>query len=151
MLTPSIALCSTALKTGYPLPQITPAPLLDRFLAINHGLDVLRHGNEDEFGVPKKVTIETMEDEQYLLSSFTPHFVLIIHQRLKRYFTVGVSTAYGIVTRLDRLMFAVKELVGERYHIEGVLLPLHNDTWNPTDAPLSSGKHVRMKAMADSE
>jgi hypothetical protein len=31
-----------------------------------------------------------------------------------------VSTSFGIVTRLDRLMLATKELVGERYHIHGV-------------------------------
>ena len=35
-------------------------------------------------------------------------------------FCVGVSTAFGIVTRLDRLMVATKELVGEQYHIHGV-------------------------------
>jgi hypothetical protein len=37
-----------------------------------------------------------------------------------RTFCVGVSTAFGIITRLDRLMVAVKELVGEPYHIDGV-------------------------------
>lgn len=29
------------------------------------------------------------------------------------------------MTRLDKLMVAVKELVGEQYHIHGVGLPLH--------------------------
>jgi len=29
------------------------------------------------------------------------------------------------MTRLDKLMVAVKELVGEQYHIDGVGLPLH--------------------------
>jgi len=37
-----------------------------------------------------------------------------------RTFSVGVSTAFGIITRLDRLMLAVKEVVGEQYHIDGV-------------------------------
>jgi Aromatic acid exporter family member 2 len=37
-----------------------------------------------------------------------------------RYFCVGVTTAYGIVHRLDRLMVATKELVGEQYHIHGI-------------------------------
>jgi hypothetical protein len=37
-----------------------------------------------------------------------------------RCFCVGVSTSFGIVTRLDRLMHATKELVGEQYHIRGV-------------------------------
>lgn len=33
---------------------------------------------------------------------------------------MGIATAFGIVTRLDRLMVAVKEVVGEQYHIHGV-------------------------------
>jgi hypothetical protein len=37
-----------------------------------------------------------------------------------RTFSVAVTTAYNIVTRLDRLMVAVKELVGEQYHIHGL-------------------------------
>ena len=37
-----------------------------------------------------------------------------------RCFCVGVSTSFGIVSRLDRLMHATKELVGEQYHIRGV-------------------------------
>lgn len=35
-------------------------------------------------------------------------------------FSVGISTAFGIINRLDRLMLAVKEIVGEQYHIHGV-------------------------------
>ena len=38
-----------------------------------------------------------------------------------RNFSVGVATAFGIITRLDRLMHATKELVGEQYHIRGVI------------------------------
>jgi hypothetical protein len=38
---------------------------------------------------------------------------------------VGVSTAFGLVTALDRLMIAVKELVGEQYHIHGAGLDAH--------------------------
>lgn len=45
-----------------------------------------------------------------------------------RTFCVGVSTAFGIITRLDRLMVAVKELVGEQYHIDGVGMG-HRRTW----------------------
>ena len=37
-----------------------------------------------------------------------------------RFFSVGVATAFGIVTRLDRLMVATKELVGEQFHIHGL-------------------------------
>ena len=37
-----------------------------------------------------------------------------------RMFSVGISTAFGLVNRLDRLMVAVKEIVGEHYYIHGV-------------------------------
>lgn len=33
---------------------------------------------------------------------------------------MGISTAYGVINRLDMLMLAVKEVVGEQYHIHGV-------------------------------
>ena len=33
---------------------------------------------------------------------------------------MGVATAYSIINRLDRLMVATKEIVGEQYHIHGV-------------------------------
>jgi hypothetical protein len=35
-------------------------------------------------------------------------------------FSVGISTAFGLVNRLDRLMLAVKKVVGEQYYIHGV-------------------------------
>ncbi len=37
-----------------------------------------------------------------------------------RTFCVGVSTAFSIMTRLDRLMMATKEVVGEQYYIHGM-------------------------------
>jgi hypothetical protein len=37
-----------------------------------------------------------------------------------RMFCVGVSTSYTVISRLDRLMVAVKELVGEQYYIFGL-------------------------------
>ncbi|KAI5118341.1 hypothetical protein M0805_009144 [Coniferiporia weirii] len=90
-----ICMISIALRTGTSLPQITPCPLLDRFVA--------SHDDLDDYDLPRSLTIDILENEQYL------------------YFSVGVATAFGIVTRLDRLMLAVKELVGEQYHIHGVL------------------------------
>ncbi|KZV73701.1 hypothetical protein PENSPDRAFT_602548 [Peniophora sp. CONT] len=97
-----ISLISTALRTGAPLPQITPCPLLERFIVHGHGLNVIRHEQDDDYGLPRTMTIDTLENEQYSV------------------FCVGVSTAFGIVNRLDRLMVATKELVGEQYHIHGV-------------------------------
>ncbi len=41
----------------------------------------------------------------------------------RRCFSVGVTTAFGIVLRLDKLMVATKELVGEQYHIHGIGVP----------------------------
>lgn len=35
-------------------------------------------------------------------------------------FCVGVSTAFRLVNRLDRLMVAAKDIVGEQYHIHGI-------------------------------
>ncbi|KAL5495894.1 hypothetical protein ACEPAI_1358 [Sanghuangporus weigelae] len=120
-----INMISTALRTGTPLPQVTPCPLLDRFIAPKMGLNFVKgedsaspgtnnegddtgeesdvYGEESEHaGLPRRLTAETLEDEQYL------------------YFSVGVATAFGIVTRLDRLMVATKELVGEQFHITGL-------------------------------
>lgn len=37
-----------------------------------------------------------------------------------RIFSVGVATAFSMITRLDRLMVATKNLVGEGYHLHGV-------------------------------
>jgi len=93
---------STALRTGAPLPQVTPCPLLDRFTSQGHSLNVLAYGNEDDCGQPRNLTLEMLENEQYLC------------------FSVGVATAFAIVSRLDKLMLSAKELVGEQYHIHGM-------------------------------
>ena len=37
-----------------------------------------------------------------------------------RVFSVGVATAFAVIKRLDKLMVATKDLVGEQYHIHGV-------------------------------
>ncbi|KAJ7444827.1 hypothetical protein FB451DRAFT_1433746 [Mycena latifolia] len=96
-----ISMISTALRTGCPLPQITPCPLLDRFSQTQYGLNVIHKESEEDYGLPRALTLETLQNEQYLM------------------FCVGVATAYGIMSRLDRLMLTVKEIVGEQYHIHG--------------------------------
>ncbi|KAF8901456.1 hypothetical protein CPB84DRAFT_1815176 [Gymnopilus junonius] len=85
-----------------PLPQITPCPLADRFMLKYHGLSVIHKDSEEDYGLPRRLSIETLKNEQYLM------------------FSVGITTAFGIVNRLDRLMVAVKEVVGEQYHIHGI-------------------------------
>jgi len=102
-----ITMISNALRTGMALPQITPAPLLDRFWRDQHGFNILRQNEEaDDYGLPRKVTFETLKDEQYML------------------FSVAVSRAYSIISHLDLLMVATKELVGEQFHIDGIEIPL---------------------------
>ncbi|KZP16769.1 hypothetical protein FIBSPDRAFT_1047238 [Athelia psychrophila] len=98
-----ITMISNSLRSGQPLPQITPCPLLDRYMIKHHGLQVIHQDADDEdYGIPRTLTMETLKSEQYLM------------------FSVGVATTFAIVTRLDRLMVATKNLVGEQYHIHGV-------------------------------
>ncbi|KAF8149165.1 hypothetical protein B0H34DRAFT_735166 [Crassisporium funariophilum] len=102
-----ISMISSSLRTGSPLPQITPCPLLDRFMLKYHGLDVIHKDAEENYGLPRTLTLDTLKDEQYLM------------------FCVGITTAFSIINRLDRLMLATKEIVGEQYHIHGVgILPV---------------------------
>ena len=89
-----------------------------------YGLNIVHEESEDDFGLPKVLTEETLESLQYLYVSL-PLRVLHHQAPHHRIFSVGVSTAFGIVTRLDKLMVAVKELVGEQYHIDGIGLPLY--------------------------
>ncbi|KDR73331.1 hypothetical protein GALMADRAFT_228417 [Galerina marginata CBS 339.88] len=97
-----ISMISFSLRTGSPLPQITPCPLIDRFMLKYHGLDVIHKDSEEDYGLPRTLSINTLRDEQYMM------------------FSVGISTAFSFITRLDHLMLAVKEVVGEQYHIHGV-------------------------------
>ena len=58
------------------------------------------------------------------------------HFDIHRCFSVGVTTAFGIVLRLDKLMVATKELVGEQYHIHGICVPeLKSSATSPIDRP----------------
>jgi hypothetical protein len=61
-----LGMISTALRTGAPLPQITPCPLLDRFIRYHHGLNVMRHEDDDDYGLPRTMSIDVLENEQYM-------------------------------------------------------------------------------------
>jgi hypothetical protein len=126
-----INMISTALRSGSPIPQITPCPLIDRFMLKYHGLNVIHKEAEEDYGLPRTLTRETLENEQYLM------------------FCVGVSTAFGIVSRLDRLMVAAKEIVGEQYHIRGLGLGGQGaETATPRrggGVPLGSRTSTRMR------
>ncbi|KAI0344331.1 hypothetical protein BDW22DRAFT_1355705 [Trametopsis cervina] len=113
-----ISMISTALRTGHPLPQITPCPLLDRYMQNQHGLNVIRHEADDDYGLPRTMTLDTLSNEQYMC------------------FSVGCTTAFGIILRLDRLMLATKELVGEQYHIHGVGLTSYGAFTNGQSTPV---------------
>ncbi|KAJ7272064.1 hypothetical protein B0H12DRAFT_1299013 [Mycena haematopus] len=106
-----ITMISTALRTGCALPQITPCPLIDRFQS-HLDLHVAHddHDSEDDYGIPRTLNLETLQNEQYLM------------------FCVGIATTYGIISRLDRLMITVKEIVGEQYHIHGAGMSLATRT-----------------------
>ncbi|KIM37523.1 hypothetical protein M413DRAFT_76838 [Hebeloma cylindrosporum] len=97
-----LSMVSSSLRTGTPLPHITPSPLIDRFMLKYHGLDVIHRDAEEDYGLPRTLTMDVLRNEEYLM------------------FSVGISTAFGLVNRLDRLMMAVKEVVGEHYYIHGV-------------------------------
>lgn len=114
-----VAMVSSSLRSGSPLPQITPCPLLDRFMLRYHGLDVIHKDSEQDYGLPRLLTLDTLQNEQYMYV-FNCNFKLSTYMPCHRFFCVGVATAFGIVNRLDRLMLAVKEVVGEQYHIHGL-------------------------------
>jgi hypothetical protein len=111
---------STSLRTGTPLPQVTPCPLLDRFILYHHGLNVIRNEEDDDYGLPRTMSIDVLKNEQYMQVHSYYLLPLARLDVLCRCFCVGVSTSFGIVMRFDRLMHATKELVGEQYHIYGV-------------------------------
>lgn len=60
------AMIASSLRTGHPLPQITPAPLIDRFMLKFHGFDVIHKESEEDYGLPRSLTLETLQNEQYL-------------------------------------------------------------------------------------
>jgi hypothetical protein len=111
---------TSSLRTGSPLPQITPCPLLDRFLLQYHGLNVVHKEAGEDHGLPRSMTFDTLKNEQYLSVIF--FFFSYSHQIyfVNSMFSVGIATAFDIINRLDQLMLAVKEVVGEHYHIHGV-------------------------------
>ncbi|GAA5852458.1 hypothetical protein JCM9279_003454 [Rhodotorula babjevae] len=105
----TLYLISSALEHGTPLPWIYN-PLLERFLkspevlASGHqyGYEVQLGDDDVAEGLPKHVNLETICSLDYLR------------------FSAGVSQAYAVVNRLDRLMLVAKSLVGENYLLYGL-------------------------------
>lgn len=118
-----ITLSSTALRAASPLPQITPCPLIERYLEHHRGLVVdfdddapdgshpttplrsssISMASSSDPGVPRRVTVAVLESEEYMRMA------------------CAASTCYALVARLDRLMLITKSLVGETFSIA-----LHN-------------------------
>lgn len=101
------SLCSTALRTAQPLPQLSPI-LFARYLSDAGFLFADRRGEDEgdddpddhpHSGLPRHLTVELMESPEYMS------------------FAVGVITLSGIVLFLDRLQLATKELVGESFEL----------------------------------
>ena len=65
---------SAALRTGTALPQITPVPLLDRFWRDHPGLNILQEEAAEGAGLPRSVTFDTLQDEQYMYVSVILHW-----------------------------------------------------------------------------
>ncbi|TIB35407.1 hypothetical protein E3P84_01376 [Wallemia ichthyophaga] len=89
-------MCATSIKTGMPLPQITPCPLVDRGYSAKLGLDLGEHVPD---GLPSHVDFNVLKSEEYWL------------------YCVAYSLSQSILIRLDRLMIYTKSLVGEQFHI----------------------------------
>jgi Aromatic acid exporter family member 2 len=76
---------ASSLRTGCPLPQITPCPLLDRFLLQYHGLNVIHKDAGEDYGLPRSITFETLKNEQYLSVTI---FFLLFERTLSHRFLV---------------------------------------------------------------
>ncbi|KAK8861286.1 hypothetical protein IAR55_002105 [Kwoniella newhampshirensis] len=100
-----LSMCSTALRAGTALPQITPSPLVARFrMGKTKGLD-LPHDPTDQHGeLPSLVTVDVLESDNYM-----------------RY-ALGITTTFSLVARLDRIVVICKTLLGENFHISGLHL-----------------------------
>ncbi|KAK0527944.1 hypothetical protein OC842_004699 [Tilletia horrida] len=100
---------SMALRSAMPLPQLTAAPLVHRFLLLESELArrktwraehrVRKLDHEDTMGFPRHFCAELLEDEAFMTVS------------------VAMTTGFGILLRLDRLMVSTKALVGEAYPV----------------------------------
>ncbi|GAA5894372.1 hypothetical protein JCM6882_007642 [Rhodosporidiobolus microsporus] len=105
----TIQLISSALDHGQALPFVYN-PLLERYIkspevvAAGHayGYDIVLGDDYELEGLPQHVDLKTICSLEYLR------------------FSAGVSQAYAIINRLDRLMFVAKSLVGESYLVYGL-------------------------------
>ncbi|EPX74882.1 uncharacterized protein SOCG_02363 [Schizosaccharomyces octosporus yFS286] len=91
---------SNALQTGNPLPQIVPAPLVDRFFSKSGDVFLPPVFSDTQFQEQKGLSYEMLSNMNYLN------------------FAVGCTIAYAIVNQIDRIMFVTKSLCGEIYDMD---------------------------------
>ncbi|WVR04089.1 hypothetical protein IAU60_001088 [Kwoniella sp. DSM 27419] len=104
-----LSMCSTALRAGTALPQITPSPLVARFrMGKTKGLDLPHDPTDPSSDLPSLVTVDVLESENYL-----------------RY-ALGITTTFSLISRLDRIVVICKTLLGENFHISGLHLEQHS-------------------------
>lgn len=61
-------MCATSIKTGMPLPQITPCPLVDRGYSAKMGLDLGVKDEEIPEGLPSHIDFNVLKSEEYWVS-----------------------------------------------------------------------------------
>jgi hypothetical protein len=85
---------------------------------------------------PRDLSIDMLADEQYMYESVISPLIRSAHHN-HRVFCVAVTTAFHCIVALDRLMIAVKELVGETYYIAGLAHGSQGyaDTQHPQGTP----------------
>ena len=64
------AMISSSMRTAEPLPQVTPCPLIDRFMLRFHGLEVIHKEFQDDYGLPRQLSLDTLKNEQYMYVYF---------------------------------------------------------------------------------
>jgi len=97
-----VSMCAAGLRSGTPLPQITPSPLVERFRKGKWTGIQIPELADPALEIPSLVTADVLESDVYMR------------------FAVGVSTTASIMARLDRIVVICKTLLGESYHISGL-------------------------------
>jgi hypothetical protein len=86
LMRPLIGLISTSLRTGHPLPQVTPCPLLDRFMRHSQPVSIPQP-DHSTITLPRDIGLNVLMNEQYLSVALTlirttrTHFLQNLHRR----------------------------------------------------------------------
>lgn len=61
-------MCATSIKTGMPLPQITPCPLVDRGYSAKLGVELSNKTEEIPHGLPTHIDFNVLQSQEYWVS-----------------------------------------------------------------------------------